>query len=303
MEWLNYHHLRYFWVVAKEGSLKQAADKLHVSQPSVSEQIKELEEALGEPLFRRSGRSNVLTDAGQLVVRYAEEIFGLGTEMMRAVKQRPGLRTIRFYVGAADALPKLAANEILKPVLAMPQAVHVICREGKIEDLLPQLAEHKLDLVLADEPASSSHEFRTFTHLLGSSGVCLCATPRLAARLRKGFPESLNDAPALLPTESTALRRSVEKWFQERQIRPRIVGEFDDIAFMNVMAADENGFVPVPTVVTSEAAARFRLREIAALDGCREEFYAITAERRIVHPAALAITKNAQAQVFGNHGK
>ena len=172
-----------------------------------------------------------------------------------------------------------------------------------MEDLLAHLAAHKLDLVLADEPTSSSHEFRTFTHLLGSSGVCICAAPRLAARLRKGFPGSLNDAPALLPAENTALRRSIEKWFQERQIRPRIVGEFDDIALMNVMAADEKGFVPVPKVVISEAAARFRLREIAALDECREEFYAITAERRIVHPAALAITKNAQAQVFGNHGK
>lgn len=303
MEWLNYHHLRYFWVVAKEGSLKRAADKLHVSQPSISEQIKELENALGEPLFRRSGRSNVLTDAGQLAVRYAEEIFGLGIEMMRAIKQRPGLQTIRFYVGVADALPKLVANEILKPVLAMPQAVHIVCREGKMEDLLAQLAAHKLDLVLADEPASSSHDFRTFTHLLGSSGVCICATPHLAARLRKGFPESLNDAPALLPTENTALRRSIEKWFQERQIRPRIIGEFDDIALMNVMAADEKGFVPVPKIVMPEAAARFRLRLIAELDQCREEFYAITAERRIVHPAALAITKNAQAQVFGNHGK
>src|SRR5512136_1718638 len=209
MEWLNYHHLRYFWVVAKEGSLKKAAEKLHVSQPSISEQIKELEEALGEALFRRVGRANVLTDAGQVVLRYAEEIFGLGAELMRAVKQRPGLQSLRFYVGVADALPKLVVNDILKPALSMPQTVHVICREGKMEDLVAQLAAHRLDLVLADEPASSSLKFRTFTHLLGESGVTFCAAPKLATRLRRRFPTSLHEAPALLPTENMALRRSL----------------------------------------------------------------------------------------------
>ncbi len=303
MEWLNYHHLRYFWVVAKEGGLKRAADKLHVSQPSISEQINELEDAVGEPLFRRSGRSNVLTDAGQVVMRYAEEIFGLGAEMMRAVKQRPGLQSLRFYVGVADALPKLVVNEIIKPVLTMPQTVHILCREGKMEDLLSQLAAHKLDIVLADEPASSSLTFRSFTHLLGESGVCFCATSKLAARLRKGFPATLNDAPALLPSENTAMRRSLEKWFQEKQVRPRVIGEFDDAALMNVMAADEKGFVPICKVVASEAAARFQLREIGAVDGCQQQFYAITAERRIVHPAAVLITTAAQTELFTRSNK
>ncbi|HEY5914602.1 MAG TPA: transcriptional activator NhaR [Verrucomicrobiae bacterium] len=303
MEWLNYHHLRYFWVVAKEGGLKRAADKLHVSQPSISEQIKELEDAVGEPLFRRSGRSNVLTDAGQVVLRYAEEIFGLGAEMMRAVKQRPGLQSLRFYVGVADALPKLVVNEIVKPVLTMPQTVHILCREGKMEDLLAQLAAHKLDIVLADEPASSGLKFRAFTHLLGESAVCFCATTKLAACLRKGFPGTLNDAPALLPSENTAMRRSLEKWFQEKQIRPRVIGEFDDAALMNVMAADEKGFVPICKVVVSEAAARFQLREIGAADGCQQQFYAITAERRIVHPAAVVITTAAQTELFKRSNK
>ena len=298
MEWLNYHHLRYFWVVAKEGGLKKAADRLHVSQPSISEQVKELEEALGEPLFRRSGRSNVLTDAGQIAFRYAEEIFGLGAELLRAVKQRPGLQSLRFYMGVADAIPKLVVNDILKPVLAMPQKVHIICREGKLEDLMAQLAAHRLDIVLADEPASSSLKFRAFTHLLGESGVTFCAAPRLAARLRRGFPASLHDAPALLPTDSTALRRCLERWFQQRQIRPRVVAEFDDAALMKVMAADEKGFAPIPTVVAVEAVTRYRLQKIGATQECKEQFYAITAERRIVHPAAVAITQNAQACLF-----
>ena len=302
MEWLNYHHLRYFWVVAKEGSLKKAAEKLHVSQPSISEQVKELEAAVGEPLFRRSGRSNVLTDAGQIVLRYAEEIFGLGAELMRAVKQRPGLQSLRFYVGVADAIPKLVVNDMLKPALSMPQTVHVICREGKMEDLVAQLAAHRLDLVLADEPASSSLKFRTFTHLLGESGICFCAAPRLAARLRKGFPRSLHDAPALLPTESTAMRRCLERWFQERQIRPRVVAEFDDAALMKVLAVDGRGFAPIPTVVADEAIGRYQLKKIGSTQECKEQFYAITAERRIVHPAAVAITQNAKANFSGHAG-
>ena len=297
MDWLNYHHLRYFWVVAKEGGLKKAAEKLHVSQPSISEQIKDLEEALGEPLFPRSGRSNVLTDSGQIVLRYAEEIFGLGAELMRAVKQRPGLQSLRFYVGVADALPKLVVNDILKPVLTMPQTVHIICREGKMEDLLAQLAAHRLDIVLADEPASSSLKFKAFTHLLGESGVCFCAAPRLAARLRKGFPASLDGAPALLPAENTALRRSLEQWFQQRQIRPRVVAEFDDAALMKVLAVDGRGFAPIPAVVADEAISRYELQKAGSTQECKEQFYAITAERRIVHPAAVVITRNAQARL------
>ena len=232
------------------------------------------------------------------VLRYAEEIFGLGAELISAVKQRPGVQSLRFYVGVADAIPKLVVNEILKPVLAMPQTVHIICREGKMEDLLEQLAAHRLDIVLADEPASSSLKFKAFTHLLGESGVCFCAAPKLAARLRRGFPASLHDAPALLPTENTALRRSLEKWFQQRQIRPRVIAEFEDAALMKVMAVDEKGFAPIPTVVAEEAITRYRLQKIGATQECKEQFYAITAERKIVHPAAVAITEQARARLF-----
>lgn len=298
MEWLNYHHLRYFWVVAKEGGLKPAAEKLHVSQPSISEQIKELEEAIGEPLFRRSGRVNVLTDAGQIVLRYADEIFGLGAELTRAVKQRPGVQSLRFYVGVADAVPKLVVHEILQPVLAQLPHVHVICREGKLEGLLAQLTAHRLDIILADEPAAGALKSRTFTHLLGESGVCLCAAPSLARQLRDPFPRSLDNAPALLPSDNTALRRSLELWFQQQRIRPRVLAEFDDAALMTVMAADGKGFTPIPTVVAREARDRYGLQPIGTAETCRVQFYAITAERRIVHPAAVAITANAQARLF-----
>ena len=294
MAWLNYHHLRYFWVVAKEGSLKKAAEKLHVSQPSMSEQIKELEEALGEALFRRSGRSNVLTDAGQIAFRYAEEIFSRGAELANAIKQRPGVQSLRLHVGVADAVPKLVTNEILKPVLAMPQTVHVICREGKMEDLLAQLAAHQLDIVLSDEPPSSSVKFRVFSQLLGESGITFCAAGKLAESLRRGFPESLHNAPALLPAENTAMRRSLDKWFRDQQIHPRVIAEFEDGALMKVMGSEGKGFIPVPTVVLHEALTRYRFKVIGASENCRDQFYAITAERRITHPAVVLMTRSSQ---------
>lgn len=294
MEWLNYHHLRYFWTVAKEGSLARAAAKLHVSQPSISEQIRELENVLGEKLFRRDGRNNVLTDAGQIVFGYAEEIFALGREMMNAVKQRPGTRTLRLYVGVADSFPKLVTNEILKPVFSLPQMVHVICREGKMEDLLAQLAAHRLDIVLADEPASNSTNFKTFSHPLGETGTTFCAEAKLAARLKKGFPKSLHESPALLPTENTSLRRALETWFREQAIRPRIVAEFEDLALMKVMAAEGRGFIALPSLAINDAVDHYGFQIIGRADKCRTQLHAITAERRIAHPAVAQITSQAR---------
>ena len=295
MDWLNYHHLRYFWTVAKEGGLARAAEKLRVSQPSISEQIRELETALGEKLFRREGRNNKLTEAGQVVFGYAEEIFTLGREMMNAVKQRPGAKTLRFHVGVADSFPKLVTNEILKPVFLLPQTVHVICREGKMEDLLAQLAAHRLDIVLSDEPASSSANFKTFNHPLGETGVTICAEKKLAARLRRNFPKSLHDSPALLPAENSVLRRALEMWFREQSIQPRVVVECDDLALMKVMAAGGRGFIAVPTVALDEAVRRYGFQVIGEARNCRMSFHAITIERRIHHPAATAITNAARA--------
>lgn len=297
MEWLNYHHLRYFWTVAKEGSLARAAAKLHVSQPSISEQIRELEAVLGEKLFRRDGRNNVLTDAGQVVFGYADEIFALGREMLNAVKQRPGTKTLRLYVGVADSFPKLVTNEILKPIFALPQTIHVICREGKMEDLLAQLTAHRLDIVLADEPASSSTNFKTFNHPLGETGTTFCAEAKLAARLRKNFPKSLHEAPALLPTENTSLRRALETWFRDQGIRPRIVAEFEDLALMKVMAAEGRGFIALPSLAMNDAVDHYGFQVIGRTDKCRVQFHAITAERRIAHPAVAQITNQARVMM------
>jgi LysR family transcriptional regulator, transcriptional activator of nhaA len=298
MEFLNYHHLRYFWVVAKEGGLRKGAEKLHVSQPTVSAQIAALESSVGEKLFRRGGRALSLTEAGQRVFHYAEEIFSLGQELMLSMKQQPTSRPLRCVIGVADSLPKIMSYEIIKPIFNLGQPVHAVCREGKAEDLLAQLAAFRLDIVLADEPSPSSLNIKAFNHRLGECGVCFWAAPAMAARLKRNFPASLNAAPALLPAANCALRRSLEAWFSSAGLRPRTVAEFDDMALMLVAAADGLGFMPMPEAVPQEAVKRSGVQLAGRAPQCRLEFYAISAERKLTHAAVLAITSQAQTKLF-----
>ena len=298
MEWLNYHHLRYFWTVARKGGVRKAAEELHVSQPSISAQLRLLEESLGQKLFRRSGRNLVLTETGQLVLNYADEIFSAGRELMNAVKQRPGKHPVRVNIGLTDAFPKLIAFQILRAAFRFEAAVHMICREGEIGPLVSHLQAHRLDIVLADEPASSALKAKTFNHKLGRSGVTFCAVPPLAATLRRNFPKSLDGAPALLPTQNMGMRAALETWFDSKGIRPRVVGEFEDSALMEVCSTGGRGFTAVHTVVDRAALKRYGLRVIARVDECGTDFYAITAERRVKHPAAVAITEHAYSSVF-----
>jgi LysR family transcriptional regulator, transcriptional activator of nhaA len=299
MEFLNYHHLRYFWVVAREGGLTKAAAKLHVSQPTISAQIQALEGVLGEKLFRRCGRNLRLTDVGQHVLSYAEEIFSIGQDLLSSVKQRPTSRPQRLHLGVADALPKLVTYRIIEPIFSLEQPVQVSCWETKLSDMLVELAAYRLDIVLADEPASSGVNARIFNHLLGECGVTFCAQATLARKLQRGFPKSLNGAPALLPMANTGLRRSIEKWFQANGIRPRLVGEFEDPALLHVFAFHGLGFIPVATLVAKEAATRFGFGVIGRTDACRQRFYAITPERRLTHPIVTAITSGARKRLFG----
>ena len=292
MDWLNYHHLRYFWVVAKEGSLARAAELLRVSQPSISGQIRELETALGQRLFKKEGRRNALTEAGRMVHRYAEEIFSLGGELMNAVNERPTESALRLHVGLTDSFPKLVGNEILKPVFSLGRAVQVICREGKPEDLIAQLAAHRLDIVLADEPPSSSVNIRVYDHRLGTTGCLFCASRKLATKLKPGFPKSLDGAPALLPAENAPLRRAAETWLRDRGVKPRVVAEFEDPALMKVMAAEGRGFIVLPVASSGVAMKRYGLQVFGRADDCRVSFHAFTAERKIEHPAVTAITGN-----------
>lgn len=300
MERLNYHHLRYFWTVAKEGGVRKASERLRVSEPSISAQLRALQTALGADLFRRSGRGLVLTETGRMVYGLADEIFSLGDELVSSLRGIPIRRELKFNVGLADSIPKLVAHEILKPVFRSQRPIHVVCREGKVGDLLAQLATLRLDIVLADEPASTSLKVKTFNHLLGSCGVTFCAAQTIARQLRHRFPASLHGAPALLPTHNTNLRRSLEKWFQANNIMPRIVGEFEDTAMGIVMAADGLGFMPMPAIVSPEARLRYKLHAIGYAAECLDQFYAITAERRLTHPAVLLVTQNAQSRLFSS---
>ncbi len=298
MEWLNFHHLRYFWTVARKGGVRKAADELHVSQPSISAQLRLLEDSLGEKLFKRSGRSLVLTEMGHLVLTYADEIFSAGRELMSAVKQRPGGRLLRLNVGMTDSISKLMGFEFLKPAIRFSEPVHVVCRMAAIEVLVNQLQAHRLDIVLADEPASSSLKAKTFNHRLGRSGVTFCAVPAIAKKLRRNFPQSLNGATALLPTENMGMRAVLETWFDTKGIHPRLIGEYEDSALMVFCATAGRGFTVVPTVVAREVLKHWGLRVIANVDECGTEFYAITAERRVKNPAALAITEHAYSELF-----
>ncbi len=295
MEFLNYHHLRYFWVVAKEGGLRKAAEKLRVSQPTISAQIAALEGVVGEKLFRRGGRALALTEAGQHVFIYAEEIFSIGQDLLNSVKQRPTSRPLRLRLGVADALPKLVTYQIIEPIFHLPQPVQVSCWETKVSDMLAELTAYRLDVVLADEPASSGVTANVFNHFLGECGVTFCAEPRLAAKLRRGFPKSLNGAPALLPMSNSGLRRSLEKWFHATGVRPRLVGEIEDPAFVSILAYHGLGFMSVPTLVAQEIVTRFGFRTIGRTDDSKQQFYAITPERKLTHPAVLAITSQAGA--------
>jgi LysR family transcriptional activator of nhaA len=282
-------------VVAKEGGLRKAAEKLHVSQPTISAQIAALEGVVGEKLFRRGERALALTETGQHVMTYAEEIFSIGQDLLNSVKQRPTSRPLRMRLGVADALPKLVTYQIIEPIFHLPQPVQVSCWETKVSDMLVELTAYRLYVVLADEPGSSGVTAKVFNHFLGECGVTFCAVPRLAAKLRRGFPKSLNGAPALLPMSNSGLRRSLEKWFHATGVRPRLVGEIEDPAFVNVLALHGLGFMSVPTLVAKEIVTRFGFRAIGQTDECKQQFYAITPERKLTHPAVLAITSQGRA--------
>jgi LysR family transcriptional activator of nhaA len=296
-DWLNYHHLRYFHAVAREGSLRKAAEKLHVSQPSISAQIKLLEQALGNNLFRRTGRSLALTEFGHLILGYTEEIFTLGRELLSASKRGSSSRTLRLNVGIVDSFPKLLSLDILRPVLTHEPPVSLSCQEGKLDDLLGQLAAHRLDAILADEPPPSTAKVKTFNHALGSSGVTFCASPGMAKSLIGRFPRNLDGAPALLPTQNTALRRDLEKWFREVGVAPKVVAEFEDAALSTIVASDGLGFTVVPTIVAPEALERYGFTALGKIDACRTQLFLITAERRLDHPAVVLLAERALGQV------
>lgn len=298
MDWLNYHHLLYFYTVAREGSVTKAADSLRLAQPTLSGQIRKLEEAFDEKLFERDGRGLVLTEVGHMVYRYAEDIFSIGRELVDALRGRPTSRPARLLVGVADVVPKLICHKLLRVALEMEEQVQLTIHEGKTDDLLAALALQEYDMVLTDLPLGPQARIKAFNHSLGSCSVGFFASPPLVKKLRGDFPGSLDGMPMLLPTPNTVLRYELDQWFDSIDVRPSVVAEFEDTALMKVFGQYGTGIFPAPIVVASEVRRMHGVRLIGEVQDVRERFYAITVERRIAHPAVAEIAEAARRGVL-----
>ena len=299
---LNYKHLHYFWVVAREGSIAQAAQLLHVTPQTISGQLGQFEKSLGTKLFTRSGRHLLLTEAGRTAMEYAEDIFLLGAELEDQLSSRSSGRPLCFRVGVADVVPKLIAHRLLAPALQLAEPVRIICREGKLDNLLADIALHRLDMLLTDRPINPGGSVRAFNHLLGECGTAFFATPGLAQRYRDNFPYSLKDAPLLLPTHETAIRGGLTQWFDELQLHPSITGEFDDSALMKAFGQAGVGIFTAPMAIGDEVTRQYKVETVGQTNSVREQFYAISTERKLKHPAVIAIRDTARQKIFRRAG-
>ena len=299
MDWLNYHHLQYFWTVVREGGITNACKVLNLTQPTISKQIKLLEEQVGEPLFKRVSKRLELTEAGQMAYDYADEIFSLGNEFMESIQSVGTVRPRRLRVGISVVLPKLISHKILSPIVEESGNIHLICEEDRTERLLADLSIQRLDLVLTDAPIAGSVRVKAYNHFLGDCGVTFFAAPQLAKELKGKFPATLDGVKFLALTDSSLSRRSLERWFDSVKVRPRILAEFEDSALMKVFGRDGSGVFAAPTVVAKEICRELGVKALGSTEAVRESFYAITIERKFKHPAVARIAEVARKQVFG----
>lgn len=286
---LNYRHLYFFWIVAKEGSITQAADRLGLAIQTISTQLSLLEQAIGKSLFAPQGRRLALTEAGRIALHYADQIFLLGEQLQEALAESDLTPTMRLTVGISDSLPKLIASRLLQAALHLQDRVKLVCYEDRFESLLGDLSVHKLDVVLTDRPVHSGTTLRVFSHLLGESDLMLFGVPELARKYQPGFPDSLHGAPMLLPTRNNAIRARIDHWFDTHGLRPDIVGEFDDNALLNTFGRNGLGLFPAPSALAGDVEKQFGAMPVGELSHVREQFYAISNERKIKHPAVEAI--------------
>ena len=301
MDWLNYHHLFYFWTVAKAGTVSSAAKQLHLARPTVTSQVRELEKAVGQKLLRQQGRGLVLTEFGQQIFQYAEEIFSVGHELREFVRTGQPDNRNRFRVGMPDVVPKLIAFELLKPALQGRQRPRTECYEGRLQELLADLALHRLDLVLSDSPAPTTLDVNVYNHKLGECGLSMLAVQPLAKKYRKGFPQSLTDAPILLPTERTVVRRSLDRWMDDHNVFPEVVAEFEDSALLKVFGQAGIGIFPVPTAIEHLVKKQYGVWLVGRVPEVLDTFYAISVEKRVQHDATLRIVKQARNKLFDNN--
>ncbi len=299
MSYLNYGHLRYFWAVARHGSLLKASRELHLTPQTISSQLRILEENLGENLFDRVGRRLVLTEAGRVALRFADEIFSLGQELTNTFAGRQIGHTRRLVIGVANVLPKLVAERLISPALQLDEPVRVLCREAGVDSLLAEMALNRVDVVLTDTPTPPGVKIHAFNHLLGSCGVVFVASAELMHRYQKGFPYSLHAAPFLLPTEDTTLRHSLDQWFSKHEILPKIVGEFQNSALLKAFGQTATGIFAIPSVIEDEVIRQYMVATLGRTNEITEKFYAITTEKRIRHSAIAAICNNARSGLFG----
>ena len=296
--WLNYHHLHYFWVVAREGSIVRACEVLHLSQPTISAQLQQLERSLGGELFERKGRGLQLTDLGKTIQRYADEIFKLGNELAEVAHGRPTGQPHRLAVGVSDVLAKLMVYRLLLPAMKLPDPVKLVCREGHFEDLLKGLVAFELDVILSDAPVSAGVPVKAFSHLLGECGMTIFGTSKLQRAYQKRFPQSLNGAPLLLPGPQSLPRRALDQWLDDQQIHPVIAGEFQDTALMKVFGQEGMGLFPAPSAIEEEVCRQYSLKVVGRIEQVRERFYAVSVERRLKNTAVLAISSAARSELF-----
>ena len=296
---LNFKHLRYFWMVAKAGSVASASKQLHLTPQSVSGQLGELEESLGIELFRRVGRGLELTEMGRRIFSYADEIFALGNELLEVALDRTARKSLPFRVGIADSVPKSVAYRVVEPALRIDEPVRLICREGQLAPLLAEMAVHHLDLVIADRPMPTNLNVRGYSHLLGESDLTVFATPGLARSLAGTFPALLDKAPFLLPGEDVATRPKLIQWFESQHLYPRIVGEFDDSALLKAFGQAGAGLFVAPTAISDYVCRQYAVQAIGRVDAVTEQLYAITTERRLLHPAIVAVVQATQREFFG----
>jgi LysR family transcriptional activator of nhaA len=299
---LNYKHLHYFLSVARAGGVARAAERLHLTPQTLSGQISQFEERLGVALFQRVGRRLELTEAGKLALSYSEEIFQTGAELEDLLKNGAEERFITFRVGIADVVSKFIAYRLLAPVLSQPEPVRLICHEDRFDRLLADLAIHRLDMVLADRPMPPGMEIKGYSHPLGETGVAFMAAPALAARLPGGFPDCLDGAPLLLPGRDTALHGTLPRWLNRQEKRAHIVGEFDDSALMKAFGEAGAGVFPTPAASVPDVVAHYQVVSLGETNEIRERFFLISAERRLTHPAARAVSEHARAGLFAGVG-
>jgi LysR family transcriptional activator of nhaA len=300
MKHLNYNHLLYFWTTAKEGSIVRAAEVLHLTPQTISGQLKLLDESVGEALFDRVGRGLVLSKTGQLVFGYADEIFSLGTELVQRVSSEEPGATQTLRVGIVNSIAKLIAHRILAPVFEEDDKTRIICYENDVESLLAQLSVHRLDLVISDRPIQPGMHVKAFNHLLGESGVSFFARKGTGRHLKRDFPASLAQKSLLLPTLETPLRRALDDWFEQNNLTPKIAAEFEDSALMKAFGEAKLGLFPAPSVIAEEVEYMYHSVEIGQVEGIKEQYYAITPERKLRHPAILKITNAARSDLFSS---